>query len=161
MHQGVDFGAPTGTPIFASGDGIVEEVGFKGGYGRYIRINHNGKISTAYAHLSRFGRGIARGARVSLGMVIGFVGASGRATGPHLHYEVMSNGRQVNPLSVQFASGRALTGKLLAQFKDGQKGIKAEYNTILVKKNPVLATGPAGAQLASAKDAIAKSPKTK
>jgi len=136
MHQGIDFGAPTGAPIFAAGSGVVAEVGFKGAYGRYVRIRHNnGQISTAYAHMSRFARGLYQGARVNQGDVIGFVGSSGRATGPHLHYEVHVNGQQVNPLSVNLPTGRVLEGKTLVQFKDGQTRIRREFSTLLTKDN--------------------------
>ncbi len=127
MHKGVDFAAPTGTPIYAAGNGVVEEVGPKGAYGNYIRIRHNNEIATAYAHLSRFGRNIRRGARVSQGDVIGFVGNTGRSTGPHLHYEVMKRGRQVNPLSVDLPTGRTLAGKELARFRQVMAEIDAQY----------------------------------
>ncbi len=133
MHQGTDFGAAPGTPIFAAGSGIVEEVGFKGAYGRYIRLRHNGRVETAYAHMSRFARGMHNGARVNQGDVIGFVGSSGRSTGPHLHFEVWVSNRQVNPLSVNMPAGRVLQGKLLAQFKDGQNKIKQEFSSLLNK----------------------------
>ncbi len=131
MHQGVDFGAATGTPIFAAGSGVVQEVGYKGSYGRYIRLKHNGRLQTAYAHMSRFARGLHKGARVNQGDVIGFVGSSGRSTGPHLHYEVHVNNRQVNPLSVNLPTGRTLSGKLLAQFRKGQSQIKKEFASLL------------------------------
>jgi murein DD-endopeptidase MepM/ murein hydrolase activator NlpD len=127
MHKGVDFGAPIGTPIFAAGSGVVEEVGFKGAYGRYVRLRHNNKISTAYAHMSRFARDIKRGGRVEQGDVIGYVGSSGRSTGAHLHYEVMVNRQQVNPLSVNLPTGRTLDGKMLAQFKQGVQQINGEF----------------------------------
>ncbi|RMF72504.1 MAG: M23 family peptidase [Alphaproteobacteria bacterium] len=109
-HKGVDFGAPPGTPVYAAGDGIIERAGRYGGYGNYIRIRHNGTYATAYGHLKAFARGIRSGVRVRQGQVIGYVGATGRATGPHLHYEVLVNGRQVNPLTLKLPSGRALTG---------------------------------------------------
>ncbi|MFY9289070.1 MAG: M23 family metallopeptidase [Alphaproteobacteria bacterium] len=134
MHKGIDFGATTGTPIFAAGNGTITEVGFKSGYGRYIRIRHNGATSTAYAHMSRFGANMHRGARVSQGQVIGYVGMSGRATGPHLHYEVLVNNNQVSPMSVNLPTGRTLEGKLLADFKAGQGKIKQEYAVMLAKR---------------------------
>ncbi len=140
MHQGVDFGAPHGTPIFAAGAGVIEEVGYKGAYGRYIRIRHNGKMQTAYAHMSRFGRGMHTGARVNQGDVIGFVGSTGRSTGPHLHFEVLVAGRQVNPMSVDMPAGRILEGRLLAQFREGQKKIRKEFASLLTKDaDPALA----------------------
>jgi murein DD-endopeptidase MepM/ murein hydrolase activator NlpD len=136
MHKGVDFGAPTGTPIYASGSGVVETAKFNGAYGRYIRIRHNGRTQTAYAHMSRFAKGVAPGARVNQGDVIGFVGTSGRSTGPHLHYEVIVNGKQMNPLSVSMPVGRVLEGKTLTQFKNGQSRIKSEFEGFLNKKKP-------------------------
>ena len=133
MHKGTDFGAAPGTPIFAAGPGVVEEVTFNGGYGRYIRLRHNGRIQTAYAHMSRFARGMYPGARVNQGDVIGFVGSSGRSTGPHLHYEVMVDRQQVNPLSVSLPTGRSLQGSLLTQFRQGQAQIRQEFSSLLEK----------------------------
>jgi murein DD-endopeptidase MepM/ murein hydrolase activator NlpD len=89
MHKGTDFAAPSGTPIMAAGDGVVEKAGRNGGYGNYIRIRHNGTYKTAYAHLSKFARGVRAGSRVRQGDIIGYVGTTGRSTGPHLHYEVL------------------------------------------------------------------------
>lgn len=136
MHQGTDFGAPPGTPIFAAGSGVIEEARFNGAYGRYVRIRHNGRIQTAYAHMSRFAKGMYPGARVNQGDVIGFVGSSGRSTGPHLHYEVVVDRRQVNPLSVSLPVGRVLEGKTLSQFKQGQSRIKNEFSSLLQKAEP-------------------------
>ena len=133
MHKGVDFGAPMGAPIFAAGNGVIADIGFKNGYGRYIRIAHNGTLATAYAHMSRFNADLYRGARVTQGQVIGYVGMSGRATGPHLHFEVLSNGQQVNPMSVSMPTGRVLDAKLLAVFKQGQARIRNDYEALLVK----------------------------
>jgi murein DD-endopeptidase MepM/ murein hydrolase activator NlpD len=135
MHKGVDFGAPIGTPIFAAGTGTIEEIGFKNGYGRYIRIRHNGTtLATAYAHMSRFAANMYRGAHVNQGEVIAYVGMSGRATGPHLHFEVHVNGVQVNPMSVNLPTGRTLDGKLMASFKSGQSAIKQEFVSLLAKR---------------------------
>lgn len=117
MHRGVDFAAPIGTPIYAAGNGTVERVGRNGGYGRYIRIRHNSRYATAYGHMRRYARGMHRGKRVRQGQVIGYVGSSGRSTGPHLHYEVLANGRQVNPLRLRLPSGRRLRGRELASFQ--------------------------------------------
>jgi len=144
MHKGIDFGAAIGTPIFAAGSGVIEEVGFKGAYGRYIRIRHNNTIKTAYAHMSRFGRGMYQGAKVNQGDVIGFVGASGRATGAHLHYEVMVNNEQVNPMKVSMPTGRVLEGKLLSQFMAGQSKIKQEFSGMLIKKQAAATKPDAG-----------------
>jgi len=117
MHQGVDFAAPTGTPIYAAGDGKVAVAKSNGGYGRYIQIRHTGEYSTAYAHLSRFAKSIAPGRRVQQGQVIGYVGTSGRSTGPHLHYEVLRNGAQINPLQVKQPANQQLAGAELERFQ--------------------------------------------
>jgi hypothetical protein len=116
FHRGVDFGAGAGTPILAAGDGRIEQMGWNGGYGNYVRLRHTNEYSTAYAHMSRFARGLRPGAQVRQGQVIGFVGSTGRSTGPHLHYEVIRGGRQINPLGVRFAAGRKLAGQELARF---------------------------------------------
>ena len=116
MHRGVDFAAPRGTPIYAAGDGVIEKAGWAGGYGKYVRIRHNGRYKTAYAHLKAFGRGIKRGVRVKQRQIIGYVGATGRTTGPHLHYEVIHNGRQINPKKVRLPSGYSLKGPELERF---------------------------------------------
>lgn len=117
MHRGVDFAAPSGTPVYAAGNGTISSVGRNGGYGRYVKIRHNGRYSTAYGHLRRYARGMKRGKRVRQGQVIGYVGSSGRSTGPHLHYEVLVGGRQVNPLRLRLPSGRRLKGQELASFR--------------------------------------------
>jgi murein DD-endopeptidase MepM/ murein hydrolase activator NlpD len=144
MHKGVDFGAPTGTPIFAAGSGVIDEVGFKGGYGRYIRIRHNGSMATAYAHMSRFATHMFRGARINQGEVIGYVGMSGRATGPHLHFEVQKGGQQVNPMSVDaMPTGRQMDGRMLAVFKDGQSKIHKEFENLLAKPSMTAASATA------------------
>ncbi|MBL8836941.1 MAG: M23 family metallopeptidase [Alphaproteobacteria bacterium] len=116
FHRGVDFGAAPGTPIQAAGDGRIEQLGWHGGYGNYIRIRHTGEYATAYAHMSRFARGLRSGAPVRQGQVIGYVGSTGRSTGPHLHYEIIRGGRQVNPIGVRFATGRKLGGAELERF---------------------------------------------
>src|SRR5690606_12372603 len=97
MHKGLDFAAPTGTPIYAAGDGRITVRGRRGGYGNYIRIRHNNGFDTAYAHMKGFKSGLSVGSRVKQGQVIGYVGTTGQSTGPHLHYEVLQNGTQVNP----------------------------------------------------------------
>ncbi|MEQ9638465.1 MAG: peptidoglycan DD-metalloendopeptidase family protein [Alphaproteobacteria bacterium] len=116
-HTGIDFAAPSGTPIMAAGKGTIEYAGRKGGYGKYIRIRHNGEYKTAYAHMSKFARGVGKGKRVHQGQIIGYVGTTGRSTGPHLHYEVHSGGKQINPLGLKLPTGRTLKGKELAQFQ--------------------------------------------
>lgn len=137
MHKGTDFGAPIGTPIFAAGSGVIEEIGFSGGYGRYVKIRHANGVKTAYGHMSRFNPRLYRGAKVNQGEVIAYVGNSGRSTGPHLHFEVIMNNRQVNPLSVKMPSGRVLAGTQLAQFKKGQLQIQDEYSSLVKKSNTV------------------------
>ena len=99
MHRGVDWAAPRGTPVRAAGDGLVSAQGPLGAYGRYLRIEHGGTVATAYAHLERFAPGLRPGHLVRQGDLIGFVSSSGRATGPHLHYELLIAGRQVDPLA--------------------------------------------------------------
>ncbi|MFP6747232.1 MAG: peptidoglycan DD-metalloendopeptidase family protein [Alphaproteobacteria bacterium] len=118
MHQGIDFGAPKGTPIMAAGNGVVEMAGWNGGYGRYLRIRHNGRYKTAYAHLSKFRRGIKRGKRVRQGQIVAYVGSTGRSTGPHLHYEILVNNKRINPLSLKLPTGKKLKGRELARFQD-------------------------------------------
>ncbi|MCE7887498.1 MAG: peptidase M23 [Alphaproteobacteria bacterium PRO2] len=127
MHKGVDFAAPTGTPIYAAGDGILEYAGRFSSYGNYIRIRHNSQLKTAYAHMHRLGKGMKVGARVSQGDVIGYVGTTGRSTGPHLHYEVMLNNKQVNPKSVNLPTGEQLTGKEFQKFKSYINTIHQQY----------------------------------
>jgi murein DD-endopeptidase MepM/ murein hydrolase activator NlpD len=118
MHQGIDFGGATGTPIYAAGDGTVVEAGWKGGYGNWVEIKHDGVWATGYGHMSRFATGIRRGTHVHQGEVIGYIGATGEATGPHLHYEVMQNGVKINPKDAKVpAGGTPLTGGQLIAFK--------------------------------------------
>lgn len=131
MHKGTDFGAPIGTPIYAAGSGVVEEAQFSGSYGKFVLIRHNGRVETAYAHMSRIA--VEDGARVKQGDVIGYVGMTGRSTGPHLHYEVRVDRQPVNPLSMSMPVGRILEGKVLAQFKSGQDKIQKEFSTLLSK----------------------------
>ncbi len=115
MHKGLDFAAPTGTPIYASGNGVVEEAGWKGGYGKYVRIRHRNGLHTAYAHMNRIK--VSKGQRVQQKDIIGTVGTTGRSTGPHLHYEVLINRKQVNPRRVDLPLGIKLTGSDAANFK--------------------------------------------
>ena len=117
MHQGVDFAAPAGTPIKAAGDGVIEIAGPNSGYGNYVLVRHNSEYKTVYAHLSNFAKGISAGVRVRQGQTIGYVGSTGLATGPHLHYEILQRGKQVNPNSVKMPVGKTLEGRDLAQFK--------------------------------------------
>lgn len=117
MHRGVDFAAPRGTNIVAAGDGVVEYAGRNGAYGIYIRIRHNGTYKTAYAHMQRIAKGVRSGTRVRQGQVIGYVGSTGRSTGPHAHYEVIRGGRQINPMKLRLPVGNALAGGALDVFQ--------------------------------------------
>ena len=116
MHRGVDFAVPSGTPIVAAGSGRVEAAGWNGSYGKYIRIRHSGTYQTAYAHLSRISSGIGPGTSVKQGQVIGFVGSTGRSTGPHLHYEIIVNSRKVNPMTVKLPTAKGLEGNELSLY---------------------------------------------
>lgn len=121
MHKGVDFAAPTGTPVYASGDGIVEYAGRRGSYGNYVLIRHNNTYSSAYAHLSKIR--IRKNIRVKQGTVIGYVGTTGASTGPHLHYEILAHGKQVDPKSIRTPTGYKLEGRELASFRENIKQI--------------------------------------
>ncbi|MBB4211491.1 murein DD-endopeptidase MepM/ murein hydrolase activator NlpD [Rhodothalassium salexigens DSM 2132] len=142
-HQGVDFGAPTGTPIYAAGDGVIERANRYGSYGNYVRIRHNGSYKTAYAHMSRFARGLHAGKRVTQGEVIGYVGATGRVTGPHLHYEVIRDGKRVNPMTLDLPAGQVLEGRVLAAFQAQRDRIGADATALANARK-------AAAQVASA-----------
>jgi murein DD-endopeptidase MepM/ murein hydrolase activator NlpD len=117
MHTGVDWGAPIGTPIFAAGNGAIIEAGWDGGYGRRVEIQHANGYVTTYNHMSGFGRGVVEGAHVVQGQTIGYLGDTGLATGPHLHYEVIINGNFVDPMAIKLARTREFDGKMLAAFK--------------------------------------------
>ena len=110
MHRGTDFAAPMGTPIMASGNGIVKKAGWCGGGGNCVKIKHNSTYETVYAHMSKFARGIKSGVRVKQGQTIGYVGSTGKSTGPHLHYEVIVNGKRVNSQKLKLPSGKILKG---------------------------------------------------
>ena len=124
MHQGVDFAAPIGTPIFAAGNGTVSYKGSYKTYGNYLKIRHNSTYTTAYAHLSKFHKFIKLGVRVKQGQIIGYVGTTGRSTGPHLHYEILKNRRRTNPLKIKMPSGTSLKGPVLRTFLAHKKNIK-------------------------------------
>ncbi|MEM9224299.1 MAG: M23 family metallopeptidase [Pseudomonadota bacterium] len=117
MHKGVDWAAPRGTQIYAAGDGVVKQAGWRAGYGRWVLIEHKNGYETGYAHQSRLAKGMRKGSRVKQGQIIGYVGSTGFSTGPHLHYEVRVNGRHVNPLKIRLRRGRELTGEKLLAFK--------------------------------------------
>jgi murein DD-endopeptidase MepM/ murein hydrolase activator NlpD len=119
MHKGLDYSAPKGTPILAAGDGVVTLVKNQSrGYGKHVQIKHNGNYSTLYAHMNKFANNLKPGSRVSQGQVIGYVGATGLASGPHLHYEVIDSGKKVNPSKVSFPKVPPLKGIELAKFKE-------------------------------------------
>ena len=111
MHRGTDFAAPMGTPIMASGDGVVKKASWCGGGGNCVLIKHNSTYQTIYAHMSKFAIGIRSGVRVKQGQVIGYVGSTGKSTGPHLHYEVVVNGKKINSQTLKLPSGKILKGE--------------------------------------------------
>ena len=117
MHTGTDFAAPKGTPIMASGDGIITKASWCGGGGNCVKIKHNSTYQTVYAHMSKFGRGIKKGVRVKQGQIIGYVGSTGLSTGPHLHYEVIENGKKINSQKLKLPSGKVLKGNLRKKFE--------------------------------------------
>jgi murein DD-endopeptidase MepM/ murein hydrolase activator NlpD len=125
MHTGVDWSAPTGTPIYASGNGTVDKVGWESGYGKYIRIRHANGYETAYGHMTAFARGVDAGVRVQQGQVIGFVGSTGLSTGAHVHYEIMVNGRFVDPMRIRLPRGRVLEGPVIANFDQERERLDA------------------------------------
>ena len=117
MHRGTDFAAPLGTPIMASGDGVIKKAGWCGGGGNCVKIRHNSTYETVYAHMSKFARGIKPGIRVKQGQTIGYVGSTGKSTGPHLHYEVIVNGKKVNSQKLKLPSGKILKGNTRKLFE--------------------------------------------
>jgi murein DD-endopeptidase MepM/ murein hydrolase activator NlpD len=128
MHTGVDWATPYGTPIFASGNGVVEVAGWEGGYGKYVKLKHNNGYETAYGHMSAFAKGLEPGKRVRQGQVIGFVGSTGQSTGAHVHYEILVNGRFVDPMRIKLPRGRSLDGPLLAGFEKERDRLDAMMN---------------------------------
>ncbi len=140
MHTGVDWAAPSGTPIYASGNGVIEKAGWESGYGKYIRVRHNNGYETAYGHMTAFARGMDEGTRVRQGQVIGFVGSTGLSTGSHLHYEILVNGRFVDPMRIKLPRGRVLEGALLANFdkeRERLDGIMARKPARVASSAPV------------------------
>ncbi len=133
VHWGVDYAAPQGTAIYAGGDGVVQVAKYNGGYGNYIKIRHNSEYSTAYGHMKSFAKGIHPGVRVKQGQVIGYVGSTGRSTGPHLHYEVVKNGTRVNPLTIKASAGENLQGTNLANFKKQVASIKESHKNMFAQ----------------------------
>lgn len=136
MHKGADFAAPTGTPIMAAGSGVIAYMGVKGGYGNYVQIKHNSDYATAYGHASRFNKKFHVGSKVKQGDIVAYVGSTGRSTGPHLHFEVIYKGTQVNPAKVKATSGIKLLGKELARFEASKNEIDKYRRNIpnLIKK---------------------------
>ena len=128
MHTGVDWATPYGTPIFASGNGVVEKVGWEGGYGKYVRLKHNNGYETAYGHMSAFAKGMEPGKRVRQGQVIGFVGSTGMSTGAHVHYEILVNGRFVDPMRVKLPRGRSLEGMVMTSFEKERDRLDTQMN---------------------------------
>ena len=154
MHTGVDWAAPYGTPIFASGNGVIEKAEWSGGYGKYIRIKHPNGYETAYGHMSAYAKGMEPGKHVRQGQVIGFIGSTGLSTGAHVHYEILVNGRFVDPMRVKLPRGRSLEGPLLSGFeaeRDRLDGIMANRNGARVAQNQDPAKAGKGQSGASAK----------
>ena len=135
MHLGTDFAAPKGTPIMASGDGKVTKAGWCGGGGNCVKIKHNRTYQTVYAHMSKFGRGIKKGVRVKQGQIIGYVGSTGLSTGPHLHYEVIENGKKINSQKLKLPSGKILKGKERKNFEVNKIKIDVLKSDLISKLN--------------------------
>jgi murein DD-endopeptidase MepM/ murein hydrolase activator NlpD len=125
VHTGVDWAAPSGTPIFAAGNGTVDEIGLKGGYGKYIRLRHANGYQTAYGHMTAFARGLNVGSHVRQGQIIGFVGSTGLSTGSHVHYEILVNDRFVDPMRIKLPRGRVLDGVTLALFEKNREQLES------------------------------------
>jgi murein DD-endopeptidase MepM/ murein hydrolase activator NlpD len=141
MHTGVDWAAPTGTPIYAAGNGVVEKAGWESGYGKFVLLRHNNGYETAYGHMSAFARGMDEGTRVRQGQVIGFVGSTGLSTGSHVHYEIRVNGRFVDPMRIKLPRGRELEGSLLASFEQERErldGIMARKPARVASSAPAI-----------------------
>jgi murein DD-endopeptidase MepM/ murein hydrolase activator NlpD len=134
MHQGTDFAAPVGTPIMASGNGIVEYAGWKGGYGKFITIRHNSEYKTNYAHLSDYAKGMRKGTKVQQGQIIGYVGSTGSSTGPHLHYEIEVNGKKVNSQTLKLPDALPLEGNNKLIFETQKRNIEVLIADISKKK---------------------------
>ncbi len=135
MHTGTDFAAPKGTPIMASGDGKILKAGWCGGGGNCVKIKHNSTYQTVYAHMSKFGRGIKKGVRVKQGQIIGYVGSTGMSTGPHLHYEVIENGKKINSQKLKLPSGKILKGKDRKDFEVSKIKIDVLKSDLVSKLN--------------------------
>ena len=149
MHTGVDWAAPIGTPIYAAGNGTIIKAGWDGGYGRRVEIQHANGYVTAYNHMSGFGRGVAEGAHILQGQTVGYLGDSGLATGPHLHYEVIINGNFVDPMAIKLPRTREFDGRMLASFKRERDRI-----------DQLMAESPSAAAMATERPAFAPVPAT-
>lgn len=125
FHSGVDYAAPRGTAIYASGAGTIEMARYVNGYGNFIKIRHNSEYETAYGHMHKFASGMKPGTRVKKGQIIGYVGSTGRSTGPHLHFEILRKGQRIDPLKAKVATGNDLSGNQLAEFKRIVKKVDA------------------------------------
>tara|TARA_B110000003_G_scaffold273851_1_gene312415 strand:+ start:129 stop:1436 length:1308 start_codon:yes stop_codon:yes gene_type:complete len=135
MHRGTDFAAPTGTPIMASGNGVIVRARWCGGGGNCIKIKHNSTYSTVYAHMSKFAKGIKKGVRVKQGRIIGYVGSTGKSTGPHLHYEVIKNGKKINSQTLKLPSGKVLKGKNRKLFEIDKIKINVQKSELILGLN--------------------------
>ena len=135
MHRGTDFAAPLGTPIMASGDGIITKSGWCGGGGNCVKIKHNSTYQTVYAHMSKFASGVKKGVRVKQGQVIGFVGSTGKSTGPHLHYEVIVDGKRVNSQTLKLPSGKILKGDIRKKFETQKIKLNVLKSEIIIGLN--------------------------
>jgi murein DD-endopeptidase MepM/ murein hydrolase activator NlpD len=144
LHQGTDFAAPTGTPIYAAGSGQIERIGWQGGYGNAIMIRHNKEYQTLYGHMSGFAPGMHPGKRVQQGDIIGYVGSTGLSTGPHLHYEVHLTGKQIDPLSLKLPSRQRLQGPELARYLDYVKTVSTRFQALA--RSGATGTGIASAE---------------
>ena len=135
MHKGTDFAAPMGTPIMASGDGVVIKASWCGGGGNCVKIRHNSSYITVYAHMSKFAANIKKGKRVKQGQTIGYVGSTGKSTGPHLHYEVIHNGKRINSQTLKLPSGKILKNKSREQFEVSKLKINVLKSEIIAGVN--------------------------
>jgi murein DD-endopeptidase MepM/ murein hydrolase activator NlpD len=133
LHQGTDFAAPTGTPIMASGSGVILRAQKYKGYGNYVSIKHNTTYITAYGHMSKYGKNIKKGVRVNQGQIIGYVGSTGMSTGPHLHYEVLKNGKRINSQKLKLPTGKTLNNEARNRFEVDR--IKIDVKLAALRKN--------------------------
>ena len=147
-HLGIDYAAPAGTPVAAVGDGRIVSAGWNKGFGRYVEIRHNGSYSSAYGHLSRFASGIRQGAAVKQGQIIGYVGATGWATGPHLDFRFKRDGRPVNPMHIRFPTADPVPRQHLTAFQEHVARLEGELLAAGTKTDH---TTPPGALAASSK----------